>query len=85
MTLDSINLNTQVDNCKLPGLAISLTLQHSRMRGVKQRGQGEPLNEVVAFVSGLLFGNDEEVRKWFAQYVKMSQKVSIRFFRSCVA
>ncbi|ELT98571.1 hypothetical protein CAPTEDRAFT_226349 [Capitella teleta] len=63
-----------VDNCKLPGLAISLTLQHSRMRGVKQRGQGEPLNEVVAFVSGLLFGNDEEVRKWFAQYVKMSQK-----------
>jgi hypothetical protein len=70
----NVTIISQVENRKLPGLVIALTLQHCH-RQTQMNPIGPQLNEVVSFVSGLLFGKDEEVRKWFAQYVKLGQKV----------
>ena len=32
-------------------------------------------SDIVAFVSGLLLGNDQQVRNWFALFVRNGQKV----------
>ena len=32
-------------------------------------------NDLVAFLSGLLLGSDTKVRSWFAEFVRVGQKV----------
>ncbi|XP_074643073.1 integrator complex subunit 2-like [Tubulanus polymorphus] len=58
-----------VEHCRLPRLAVLLTLQHcehaSQVHGDK---------ELCSFVSGLLLGSDQAVRNWFAQFVRNGQK-----------
>ncbi|XP_054258735.1 integrator complex subunit 2 [Macrosteles quadrilineatus] len=53
-----------VEMCRLPALAVNLTLDHGSSRG----------GDVVAFVSGLLLGNDQHIRNWFASFVRSRQK-----------
>jgi len=62
---------SQVEHCKQPGLAVTLTLRHSR-----QTVSGtSDVSRLVAFVSGLLLDNDANVRNWFAQFIRPSLKV----------
>ena len=37
--------------------------------------QHQPQSDLLAFISGLLLGNDLNVRSWIAQYIKAGQKV----------
>lgn len=54
----------------MPALAITLSLDHAgRTLGADAEG------DMVAFVSGLLLGNDQQVRNWFAMFVRNGQKV----------
>lgn len=58
-----------VELCRLPGLAITLSLEHAgRTVGADAEG------DMVAFVSGLLLGNDQQTRSWFALFVRNGQK-----------
>lgn len=63
----------KVEMCRMPALAIMLTLENAN-RG--QRFDGKS-GDVVAFVSGLLLGNDQQVRNWFASFVRSRQKVRL--------
>ncbi|XP_063236508.1 integrator complex subunit 2 [Bacillus rossius redtenbacheri] len=58
-----------VEMCRMPALAITLSLEHA---GRTLAGDSE--GDMVAFVSGLLLGNDQQVRNWFAMFVRNSQK-----------
>lgn len=49
-----------VDMTKMPSLMLKLSLEDPK--------------DLIAFVSGLLLGNDQATRTWFAQYVRTSQK-----------
>lgn len=58
-----------VELCRMPALAITLSLDHAgRTLGTDAEG------DMVAFVSGLLLGNDQQVRNWFAMFVRNGQK-----------
>ncbi|EEC07439.1 integrator complex subunit, putative, partial [Ixodes scapularis] len=59
-----------VELCRMPGLAVLLTLDHC-----EPDSDSELAGDLVAFVSGLLLGSDDKVRTWFAQYVRSCQKV----------
>ena len=63
-----------VEHCKQPGLAVTLTLMHCRQAAA---GPAD-VSRLVAFVSGLLLDNDANVRNWFAQFIRGSQKVGFR-------
>ncbi|XP_022248205.1 LOW QUALITY PROTEIN: integrator complex subunit 2-like [Limulus polyphemus] len=67
---------TAVEQCRMPGLAVLLTLDHSRLeQGHREATDFDSVvGDLVAFVSGLLLGNDDKVRAWFAQYVRNCQK-----------
>ena len=61
--------NICIQSCQLPELAVSLTLNCS----VDSKSQIAPKKSVidlVAFISGLLLGNDSKVRSWFATYLR---------------
>ncbi|XP_041348716.1 integrator complex subunit 2-like [Gigantopelta aegis] len=59
-----------VKHCTMPGLAISLSLQI----GESDRQMDTQEDDLVAFVSSLLLGNDQAIRMWFSQFVKVGQK-----------
>ncbi|XP_038059414.1 integrator complex subunit 2-like [Patiria miniata] len=58
-----------VDQCKLPGLAIALSLDHDTTDQSENR-----MSDMVGFISGLLLGSNSGVRNWFAQFVRNGQK-----------
>ncbi|GLH03424.1 Integrator complex subunit 2 [Gryllus bimaculatus] len=58
-----------VELCRMPALAIALSLEHSG-----QTVGADPEGDMVAFVSGLLLGSDQQVRNWFAMFVRNGQK-----------
>ena len=60
----------QVEYCRLPGLAVALTLDNAQ-----ENAATKGISDLVSFVSGLLLGNDITVRNWFAQFVRTGQKV----------
>ncbi|XP_077533566.1 integrator complex subunit 2 isoform X2 [Haemaphysalis longicornis] len=70
-----------VEMCRMPGLAVLLSLDHCRS-AEQQQGQQQGVGggtesdggDLVAFVSGLLLGSDDKVRSWLAQYVRSCQK-----------
>lgn len=63
----------------MPALAIMLSLDHAgRTLGADAEG------DMVAFVSGLLLGNDQQVRNWFAMFVRNGQKVCELYFKELV-
>ncbi|XP_033150227.1 integrator complex subunit 2 [Drosophila busckii] len=49
-----------VELLKVPSLMLKLTLKHP--------------DDLVAFLTGLLLGNDQNLRSWFALYIRTSQK-----------
>ena len=52
---------------------MALTLSHK-----KQVKKASGISDTVAFVSGMLLGNDISVRNWFAQFIRAGQKVMSR-------
>ena len=65
--------NLCIQNCQLPELAVSLTLNHFINVGSYFANEGpikKTVSDLVAFVSGLLLGNDSKVRSWFASYLR---------------
>ncbi|XP_046387078.1 integrator complex subunit 2 [Ischnura elegans] len=70
-----------VELCRMPALAIFLSLEHSQIAqdGISQECMDDASalsegSDIVAFVSGLLLGNDQQVRNWFAMFVRNGQK-----------
>ncbi|XP_015518272.1 integrator complex subunit 2 isoform X1 [Neodiprion virginianus] len=57
-----------VELCRMPALAITLSLEHENIDNL------QPESDMVAFVSGLLLGNDQQVRTWIAMFVRNGQK-----------
>ncbi|KAL1132582.1 hypothetical protein AAG570_010534 [Ranatra chinensis] len=57
-----------VELCKMPGLAISLTLEHAA------KLEEGSVGDIVSFVSGLLLGNDQSIRNWFSSFIRIRQK-----------
>lgn len=58
-----------VELCRMPALAITLSLDHHKGISVQDSD-----GDMVAFVSGLLLGNDQTIRNWFALFVRTGQK-----------
>ncbi|KAH8304646.1 hypothetical protein KR018_010344 [Drosophila ironensis] len=54
------NRSMCVDMLKVPSFMLKLTLKHPR--------------DLTAFLTGLLLGNDQNLRSWFAVYIRSSQK-----------
>lgn len=63
-----------MEHCQQPGLAIRLTLRHD-----SKSDDSSMVSSLVAFVSGLLLDNDANVRNWFANFVRIGQKVATSF------
>ena len=62
----------------MPGLAVSLTLKtlNQSEEGGQSLTRTESTDDLVAFTSGLLLGNNIEVKNWFAQFIKCGQRVN---------
>ncbi|EDX18216.1 GD17348 [Drosophila simulans] len=54
------NRSMCVDMLKVPSFMLKLTLKHPE--------------DLIAFLTGLLLGNDQNLRSWFAAYIRSSQK-----------
>ena len=57
--------NKCIDQCKLPSLAVALTLEQCD-RGINV--------DIVSFMTGLLLGADPQVRSWISFYIRNGQK-----------
>lgn len=66
---------SQVEMCRMPALTITLSLDHACGQGFEEKN-----SDIVAFVSGLLLGNDQQVRNWFAMFVRNRQKVIVKIY-----
>ncbi|KAK9892458.1 hypothetical protein WA026_019910 [Henosepilachna vigintioctopunctata] len=60
--------NKCVELCRMPALAITLSLEHNN----KNADSNE--SDMVAFISGLLLGNDQSIRNWIALFIRTGQK-----------
>ncbi|KAF0293935.1 Integrator complex subunit 2 [Amphibalanus amphitrite] len=58
-----------MDACRLPALAVGLSLE--RAKRTTDTGDAADL---VAFISGILLGNNQHVRAWFQVFVRNGQK-----------
>lgn len=79
---DHYGFSYQVEKCKMPGLAVALTLEMNKeMPDCPENNskQAESDTDVVGFVSGMLLGNDTSVKEWFSHFVKIGQKVKVFF------
>lgn len=60
---------------RMPALSILLTLDSL---SISDRESDEyaiqKISDLVSFISGIFFGNDEKLRNWFVQYVRNCQK-----------
>jgi len=61
-----------VDLCRMPSLTIMLTLDYIQKR--ETTADSLPPTDIVSFITGILLGNDDKVRTWFSQYVRIGQK-----------
>jgi len=75
----SLQYFLQVSHCKLPCLAIALTLRHDREAELSKKSSLSVagISGVVAFVSGLLLDNDTNVRNWFSLCIRNGLKVTL--------
>lgn len=66
----------QVELCKMPALTITLTLNFPEyFHGGLGSSYSKTGGDIVAFVSGLLLGNDQSVRNWFSIFTRIRPKV----------
>jgi integrator complex subunit 2 len=61
-----------VELCRMPSLTIMLTLDYIHKKD--STGDSLPPTDIVSFITGILLGNDDKVRNWFSQYIKIGQK-----------
>ena len=59
-----------VDHCQLADLAVELSLDFLLTTKENDNNKLQPVDSIVQFVSGLLLGNEEKVRKWFSIFLK---------------
>lgn len=60
----------------MPALTITLTLENKISEvSYLSNLQSSSNNDLVTFVSGLLLGNDQQVRSWFSLFIR--QKVCL--------
>ena len=71
-----LHFHLQVEHCRMPGLAVALTLHHAQQIQ-SEDAQTVGISDVVSFVSGLLLGSDVNNRTWFAQFIRHGQKARI--------
>jgi integrator complex subunit 2 len=57
--------------CCLPGLAVALALDFGSDTATGSGSGGD----LIAFLSGLILGGNLKVKNWFAEFVKIGQKV----------
>ena len=60
----------------MPGLCVALTLSMTKPDQSETGTSSQSANDLVPFVSGLLLGNNPDVRNWFSMFVKSGQRVS---------
>ncbi|CAH1111870.1 unnamed protein product [Psylliodes chrysocephalus] len=58
-----------VELCRMPALAITLSLEHNN-----KIFSDDIDGDMVAFISGLLLGNDQAIRNWIALFIRTGQK-----------
>ncbi|KAK7576672.1 hypothetical protein V9T40_012958 [Parthenolecanium corni] len=64
-----------VELCKMPALTITLTLDFPEyLHGGLGSSYSRTGGDIVAFVSGLLLGNDQSVRNWFSMFTRARPK-----------
>ena len=63
----------KVQHCTMPGLTVALTL--NKLDQSEEESQNEAANDLVGFISGLLLGNNSDVKNWFSQFIKCGQRV----------
>lgn len=70
---DALRIRSEaVDTCRMPSLAVTLTLDY--IKNKDQSSDCLPQTNIVSFVSGILLGNDDKVRNWFSQYIRIGQR-----------
>ncbi|KAG0711639.1 Integrator complex subunit 2 [Chionoecetes opilio] len=74
----ALNVRTLcVEQCRMPGLAIYLTLDAAKAKGGGIGSSslcGGEEGDVVSYVTGLLLSPNQPQRSWFAQFVKSAQR-----------
>ncbi|XP_063858155.1 integrator complex subunit 2-like isoform X1 [Scylla paramamosain] len=74
----ALNVRTLcVEQCRMPGLAIYLTLDAGKANAGGMGGNslcGGEGGDVVSYVTGLLLSPNQPQRSWFAQFVKSGQR-----------
>lgn len=70
-----------VQHCTMPGLTICLTLFMVQTKSELEAGEEametdavQSKSDLLAFITGLLLGTDQNVRTWFSQFIKTGQK-----------
>ena len=70
---DALRIRSEaVDTCRMPSLVIILTLDY--IKNKEKSSDFLPQTNIIAFVSGILLGNDDKIRNWFSQYIRIGQK-----------
>lgn len=65
----------------MPALTVTLTLDFPEyLHGGLGCSYSRTGGDIVAFVSGLLLGNDQSVRNWFSMFTRARPKVKIHFY-----
>lgn len=60
---------------RMPALSILLTLDSLSINETESDEHAiQKISDLVSFMSGIFFGNDEKLRSWFVQYVRNCQK-----------
>lgn len=62
--------------CRMPALAVLLSLDYAYSRKLNKEDNQTQLGDVVPFISGLLLGGDTNIRTWFSLFIRNGQKVS---------
>merc|ERR1740128_29006 len=55
-----------IDQCKMPGLAILLSLKHG--------ADNESESDIVEFMTGLLLGGGQQIKLWISYFIRNGQK-----------
>ncbi|ESO06329.1 hypothetical protein HELRODRAFT_160493 [Helobdella robusta] len=58
-----------LENCKLPDLALQLTLNYNEEHWVE-----DSLQNILTFMCGILLDSDLSSRSWFSQYIRLCDK-----------
>lgn len=67
----------------MPALTITLTLDFPEyFHGGLGSSYSKTGGDIVAFVSGLLLGNDQPVRNWFSAFTRAKLKVRIIYLKN---